>query len=63
MTKSIKNKNFMLTYVALKDFENYCYVRIDILERLICADNKCYQPHKENKEIKLIPEMMNLIRL
>jgi ATP-dependent RNA helicase SUPV3L1/SUV3 len=55
--KDSKNKNFML----LCGFEKFdsLFVRIDILERLfmqiINSDSK------ENKEIKLIPEMLNLL--
>ena len=55
--KNIKNRNFML----LCGFEKFdsIYVRIDILERLfvqiINTDTK------ENKEIKMIPEMLNLL--
>ena len=56
--KEHRNKNFML----LCGFEkfDYLYVRIDILERLfmliINSPNS-----KENKEIKIIPEMLNLL--
>ena len=55
--KDSKNKNFML----LCGFEKFdtIFVRIDILERLfmqiINSDSK------ENKEIKVIPEMLNLL--
>jgi len=55
--KESKNKNFML----LCGFEKFdtLFVRIDILERLfmqiINSDSK------ENKEIKMIPEMLNLL--
>ena len=55
--KNIKNKNFMLL-CGFENFDNY-FVRIDILERLfvqiINAD-----PEK-GKEIKLVPEMLNLL--
>ena len=55
--KDSKNKNFML----LCGFEKFdtLFVRIDILERLfmqIINSNS-----KENREIKMIPEMMNLL--
>ena len=55
--KDSKNKNFML----LCGFEKFdtLFVRIDILERLfmqIINSNS-----KENKEIKMIPEMLNLL--
>ena len=55
--KDSKNKNFML----LCGFEKFdtLFVRIDILERLfmqIINSNL-----KENKEIKMIPEMLNLL--
>jgi len=56
--KEHKNKNFML----LCGFEKFdaLFVRIDILERLfmliINSPNS-----KENKEIKIIPEMLNLL--
>ena len=55
--KESKNKNFML----LCGFEKFdtLFVRIDILERLfmqIINSNL-----KENKEIKMIPEMLNLL--
>jgi len=55
--KNIKNKNFMLL-CGFENFGNY-FVRIDILERLfvqiINSDSE------KNKEIKLIPEMLNLL--
>jgi ATP-dependent RNA helicase SUPV3L1/SUV3 len=55
--KDSKNKNFML----LCGFEKFdtLFLRIDILERLfmlIINSNS-----KENKEIKMIPEMLNLL--
>ena len=53
----MENKNFML----LCGFENFdqFYVRIDILERLFV---KIMNSNPENKnEIKLIPEMLNLL--
>ncbi len=55
--KSIKNKNFMLL-CGFESFDNY-FVRIDILERLfvqIINSNV-----EKDKEIKLIPEMLNLL--
>ena len=55
--KNMENKNFML----LCGFENFdqFYVRIDILERLFV---KITNSNPENKnEIKLIPEMLNLL--
>ena len=55
--KNKRNKNFMLL-CGFEKFENY-FVRIDILERLfmqIINSNA-----DENKEIKLVPEMLNLL--
>ena len=55
--KYIKNKNFMLL-CGFENFGNF-YVRIDILERLfvqIINSNS-----EKDKEIKLIPEMLNLL--
>ncbi|MDC0569455.1 helicase-related protein [Candidatus Pelagibacter sp.] len=55
--KHIKNKNFMLL-CGFENFDNY-YVRIDILERLfvqIINSNA-----EKDKEIKLVPEMLNLL--
>jgi len=55
--KDSKNKNFMLL-CGFEKFENL-FVRIDILERLfmqIINSNT-----KGNKEIKMIPEMLNLL--
>ncbi|MDA9731091.1 helicase-related protein [Candidatus Pelagibacter sp.] len=55
--KNNKNKNFMLL-CGFEKFKNF-YVRIDILERLfvkiINSDSD------KSKEIKLIPEMLNLL--
>ncbi len=54
---NFKNKNFMLL-CGFEKFDNY-YVRIDILERLfvqIINSNP-----KKDKEIKMIPEMLNLL--
>ncbi|MDA7582962.1 helicase-related protein [Candidatus Pelagibacter sp.] len=55
--KNIKNKNFMLL-CGFENFDNY-FVRIDILERLFVQIINS-DPEK-NKEIKLIPEMLNLL--
>mgnify|MGYP005993583365 CR=1 FL=1 len=53
-----KNKNFML----LCGFEKFdsMFVRIDILERLFMLIINS-SDSKENKEIKMIPEMLNLL--
>ena len=53
--KEIKNKNFML----LCGFEKFdtLFVRIDILERLFMQIINS----KENKEIKVVPQMLNLL--
>ena len=55
--KSITNKNFMLL-CGFENFDNY-FVRIDILERLFVQIINS-NPEKD-KEIKLIPEMLNLL--
>ena len=55
--KDSKNKNFMLL-CGFENFDNY-YVRIDILERLfvqIINSNP-----NNSSEIKLVPEMLNLL--
>jgi len=55
--KDIKNKNFMFL-CGFENFDNY-YVRIDILERLfvqIINSN-----NDKDKDIKLVPEMLNLL--
>jgi len=54
--KNIKDKNLML----LSGFEKFdkFFVRIDILERLFI---KLYNFQSQDKEIKLIPEMLNLL--
>ena len=55
-----KNKNFMLL-CGFESFDKY-FIRIDILERLfvqIINTNK--ESNDSNKEIKLIPEMLNLL--
>jgi ATP-dependent RNA helicase SUPV3L1/SUV3 len=56
--KELKNKNFML----LCGFEKFdtLFVRIDILERLFMLIINS-SDSKENKEIKMIPEMLNLL--
>jgi len=55
--KNIRDKHFMLL-CGFENFDNY-YVRIDILERLfvliINSDSE------KGKEIKLVPEMLNLL--
>jgi len=55
--KKIKNKNFMLL-CGFENFDNH-FVRIDILERLFVLIINS-SPDK-NKEIKLVPEMLNLL--
>ena len=55
--KKIKNKNFMLL-CGFESFDNY-FVRIDILERLFVQIINS-EPEK-GKEIKLVPEMLNLL--
>ncbi|MDC1112070.1 helicase-related protein [Candidatus Pelagibacter sp.] len=55
--KNIKNKNFMLL-CGFENFENY-YVRIDILERLFVQIINSNED--KDKEIKLVPEMLNLL--
>ena len=55
--KNIKNNKFMLL-CGFENFESY-YVRIDILERLFVLIINS-NPDKE-KEIKLVPEMLNLL--
>ena len=52
-----KNQNFMLL-CGFEKFENF-FVRIDILERLFMQIIN--SGSEENKEIKLIPEMLNLL--
>ena len=56
--KELKNKNFML----LCGFEKFdtLFVRIDILERLFMLIINS-SDSKGNKEIKMIPEMLNLL--
>ncbi len=55
--KEIKNKNFMLL-CGFEKFDNF-FVRIDILERLFVLIIN--SSSKENPEIKLVPEMLNLL--
>ncbi len=55
--KKIKNKNFMLL-CGFERFDNF-FVRIDILERLFVLIIN--SSSKENSEIKLVPEMLNLL--
>ena len=55
--ENIKNKNFMLL-CGFEKFDNY-FVRIDILERLFVQIINTH-PDKD-KEIRLIPEMLNLL--
>jgi len=52
-----KNKNFMLL-CGFEKFDNF-FVRIDILERLFMLIIN--SGSEENKQIKLIPEMLNLL--
>ena len=53
----IKNKNFMLL-CGFEKFDNM-FVRIDILERLFMIIIN--STSKENSEVKIIPEMLNLL--
>ena len=55
--KEIKNKNFMLL-CGFERFDNF-FVRIDILERLFVLIIN--SSSKVNSEIKLVPEMLNLL--
>ena len=52
-----KNKNFMLL-CGFEKFDNF-FIRIDILERLFMQIIN--SGSEENKEIKLVPEMLNLL--
>jgi len=55
--KNLKNRNFMLL-CGFEKFENF-YVRIDILERLFMQIiNSNFE---KEKEIKMKPEMLNLL--
>ena len=53
----IKNKNFMLL-CGFEKFDTF-FIRIDILERLFMSIIN--SSSKENNEIKIIPEMLNLL--
>ena len=53
---NLKNKNFMLL-CGFEKFENL-YIRIDILERLFML---IISNSEKEKEIKIIPEMLNLL--
>ncbi len=55
--KDNKNKYFMLL-CGFEKFDNY-FVRIDILERLFMQIIN--SESEKNKEIKLVPEMLNLL--
>tara|TARA_B100000963_G_C22408205_1_gene572029 strand:- start:81 stop:818 length:738 start_codon:yes stop_codon:yes gene_type:complete len=55
--KETKNRNFMLL-CGFEKFDNF-YVRIDILERLFILIINTGS--KENTEVKLTPEMLNLL--
>ncbi len=55
--EQIKSKNFMLL-CGFERFDNF-FVRIDILERLFVLIIN--SSSKENSEIKLVPEMLNLL--
>ena len=55
--KNDKNKNFMLL-CGFEKFDNF-FVRIDILERLFMQIIN--SGLEENREIKLVPEMLNLL--
>ncbi len=55
--KEFKNKNFMLI-CGFEKFDNL-FVRIDILERLFMLIIN--SDPKNNKEIKMVPEMLNLL--
>ena len=55
--KKFKNKNFMLL-CGFEKFDNF-FIRIDILERLFMKIINLSTD--EDKEIKLIPEMLNLL--
>ena len=58
--KDFKNKNFMLL-CGFESFDKY-FVRIDILERLFVKIINTNKDSKyNNNEVKLIPEMLNLL--
>ena len=57
---NLKNKNFMLL-CGFENFDKY-FVRIDILERLFVQIINTNKESKDSvKEVKLIPEMLNLL--
>ena len=56
---SNNNKNFMLL-CGFEKFDNY-FVRIDILERLFMQIINAGSDDNQNKEVKLVPEMLNLL--
>jgi ATP-dependent RNA helicase SUPV3L1/SUV3 len=56
--KENRNKNFMLL-CGFEKFDTF-FVRIDILERLFMVIINSTNS-KENKEVKIIPEMLNLL--
>ena len=53
------SKDFMLL-CGFEKFDNF-FVRIDILERLFMTIMKLRNENENGKEIKLIPEMLNLL--
>ncbi len=55
----IKNKSFMLL-CGFESFDNF-YVRIDILERLFMQIISSDTQKIKNQQIKMIPEMLNLL--
>ncbi len=58
--KKLKSKNFMLL-CGFENFDKY-FVRIDILERLFVKIINANKEIKDNnRDIKLIPEMLNLL--
>jgi ATP-dependent RNA helicase SUPV3L1/SUV3 len=57
--KSFKNESFMLL-CGFEKFDNF-FVRIDILERLFVQIINSIDEKDKNKEIKMIPEMLNLL--
>ena len=57
--KNFKNENFMLL-CGFEKFDN-SFVRIDILERLFVQIINVSNESAKNKEIKMVPEMLNLL--
>ena len=57
--KNKKNKKFMLL-CGFENFDNF-FVRIDILERLFVQIINSNSEKDKDKEIKLVPEMLNLL--